>query len=106
VTAAAALTYWSLRSRFPALVRGTAMFEDLRERERRALEIHDNVVQGVAAAKLSIEVGNDEEARAELERTLAASKRIITDILGEEDAPYSFGPGDLRRHQPAGQEGE
>ncbi len=33
VTAAAAVWYWTLRGRFPALVRGAAVFEDLKLRE-------------------------------------------------------------------------
>ncbi|ABW16448.1 multi-sensor hybrid histidine kinase [Parafrankia sp. EAN1pec] len=33
VTATVGVWYWTLRSRFPALVRGTALFEDLRLRE-------------------------------------------------------------------------
>ncbi len=37
VTAALAVWYWTLRSRFPALVRGAALFEDLRLRQAAAL---------------------------------------------------------------------
>lgn len=103
LTAVAAVVYWTLRSRFPALVRGTAMFEDLHQRRRQALEIHDNVVQGLAEAKLSLEMGETEAGLAELDRTLEASKSIITDLLGEE-APGQddLEPGDLRRDTPAG----
>src|SRR5574341_2135776 len=40
LTAGVAVWYWSLRNRFPALVRGAALFEDLRVRQQQALEIH------------------------------------------------------------------
>ncbi len=105
VTSAAALTYWSMRSRFPALVRGSAIFEDLRERQRQALEIHDNVVQGIAQAKLCLETDRPEEAQAALDDTLGSAKAIITDLLGEEGTEIALGAGDLRRQEPAGGEG-
>jgi hypothetical protein len=62
-----------------------------REREREALDIHDNIVQGIAEAQLAFDVGRPEQARAVLERTLAQARRIVTDLMGEPD------PGDLRR---------
>lgn len=105
VTSAAALTYWSMRSRFPALVRGAAIFEDVRERQRQALEIHDNVVQGIAQAKLCLETGRLEDSQEALDETLASAKGIITELLGEEGTEIALGAGDLRRQQPAGDEG-
>ncbi len=105
VTSAAALTYWSMRSRFPALVRGSAMFEDLRERQRQALEIHDNVVQGIAQAKLCLETDRLEDAQAALDETLGSAKGIITELLGEEGTALALGAGDLRREAPAGDQG-
>ena len=101
VTAAVGVWYWTLRGRFPALVRGAALFEDLRERQRQALEIHDNVVQGLATAKLSFEVNDHEGGMAAVEQTLAASRRIISNLLGEEGAGNELGAGDLRRGEAA-----
>jgi signal transduction histidine kinase len=97
VTASVAVWYFTLRGRFPALLRGTALFEDIRVRRREALEIHDNVVQGLAAAKLSLDLGRAQEATAAVERTLAASRKIITDLLGEPGSEVALKPGDLRR---------
>lgn len=99
-TAGVAVWYWTLRRRFPALLRGTAMFEDMRVRQRQALEIHDNVVQGLAKAKLNFELGRHEHGMKDVEETLAASRKIITHLLGEDrdDVP----PADLRRAAPAG----
>ena len=82
-TGVIAVWYFSLRSRFPALVRGAALFEDMRERQRQALAIHDNVVQGVATAKLALELGDTERAATALDTTLARAKTIISDLLGD-----------------------
>jgi hypothetical protein len=95
-TGVVATWYFTLRSRFPALVRGAALFEDIRERERQAMQIHDNVVQGVATAKLALEVGDSETALAALDGTLERAKGIISDLLG--DRPLDT---QLRRDTPA-----
>ena len=96
ITAVVAVWYWTLRGRFPALVRGAALFEDMHERQRRALEIHDNVVQGLVKAKMSYEFGQGAQALVEIEQTLEASRRIMSDLLGE--APKRpIKPGELRR---------
>lgn len=102
-TAAVAIWYWTLRTRFPALLRGTAMFEDMRVRQRQALEIHDNVVQGLATAKLNLELGDEETGMKEIEATLAASRSIITDLLGEAGNEQALKPGEYRRGVAAGQ---
>jgi hypothetical protein len=93
LTALAGVWYWTMRRRFPSLVSGAAVYEDLRIRQARALEIHDNVVQGLARAKLALDLGRTDEGAAALDDTLAASKRIITGLLGEGEVA----PGDLRR---------
>lgn len=101
VGAAVAVWYLTLRARFPALVRGAAIFEDMRERQRQALEIHDNVVQGLAVAKLSLETDDVEEGLRAVERTLVASRQIITELLGDERSETGLQPGQLRRVRPA-----
>lgn len=80
VTAGVGITYWLMRKRFPHLVTGTAVFEDLRLRQRRALEINDNIVQGLARAKLSLELHRDEEARHALDETALAGHKLLDDI--------------------------
>jgi hypothetical protein len=71
--------------------------EDRRARERQALDIHDNIVQGLAEAQLAFDVGRPEQAREAVDRTLAAARRLITDLLGEPGSGTELGPGDLRR---------
>ena len=102
LTAGVGVWYWTLRSRFPALVRGAALFEDIKQRQRQALDIHDNVVQGLATAKLSFELNRPEDGIAAVENTLVASRKIITDLLGEEGSEIALEPGDFRRAEPAG----
>ena len=100
-TAAVAIWYWTLRNRYPALVRGAALFEDIKVRQRQALEIHDNVVQGLATAKLAFETNDRGEGMRALETTLSASKKIITDLLGEEGTEAALTPGEMRRRRAA-----
>jgi len=52
-------------------------------RRRQALEINDNVVQGLAVAKYAFELGNMEMAKGAVEGTLAASRKIITELVEE-----------------------
>lgn len=80
VTASVGVWYWTMRRRFPALVTGTAVFEDLRIRQRRAVEVNDNIVQGLARAKLSFELGRDGEARAALAQTRDAGHRLVESL--------------------------
>lgn len=93
VIAVAGVWYWTMRRRFPDLVSGTAVYEDLRERRRRALEIHDNVVQGLVRAKLALDLDHRQEGDEAVKETLEVSKRIIGDLLGNEEVRG----GDLRR---------
>jgi signal transduction histidine kinase len=104
ITAAVGVWYWTLRSRLPALVRRSALFEDGLERERQALEIHDNVVQGLASAKLAFELDERDRGLAALEQTLTSARRIITDLLGTPGDFLTDGGG-LRRDRPAGRGG-
>ncbi|HLF17242.1 MAG TPA: hypothetical protein VI796_07435 [Candidatus Thermoplasmatota archaeon] len=93
VTALAGVWYWTMRRYFPNLVTGTAVFEDLRGRQKKALEIHDNVVQNLARAKLALDMGREREGDAAVGDSLDASKRIITELLGKEEVK----PGAMRR---------
>ena len=69
-------------------------------RRRAALEINDNVVQGLTAALYALEVDDEDSARGYVLRTLDAARRVITDlstpIEGDE-----FQPGDLVRDSAA-----
>lgn len=73
-------------------------------RRRQALEINDNIVQGLAVAKYAFELGDDPKGKAALDRSLAAAKRIISDLLSELDSEETLRAGLLVRDRPADHE--
>lgn len=93
--------YWTLRRTYGALMSGAKLFDDLRERQRQALEINDGIVQGLATAKLALELDQTAVTRDALESTLAAARGLITDLLGEVSERPDFAAGDLRRSRAA-----
>lgn len=101
-TALTALYFYTLRSRFAIVYRGAALCEDMAQREKQAMEMHDDIVQGLAQAKMALDLGRRDEGRAAVEATLKASRRIMTELLGDEGTELALGPGDLRRNAPAG----
>lgn len=78
---------------------GARMVEH-RLRQRQALEINDNVVQGLVAASYALELEDLEQAASHLDGTLAAARGMMDDLL---DAREGEGPaaGDLVRSTPA-----
>lgn len=96
-----AVWYLSLRNRLRFIWRGSTMFDDMRERQERALEINDNVVQNLSQAKLALEAGDRELALDLVDETLDDSKHLITDILGDEGSELVFDAGDMHRPDPA-----
>jgi signal transduction histidine kinase len=75
-----------------------AVFEDLAERRGQALDIHDQVVQQLATAKLAIELGETEQGLRPLERGLESSRRLVSALVGDEVASTAqMDPGGLRR---------
>lgn len=100
--AVVAIWYLSLRNRLKVVYGGAALCEDMANRQKEALDIHDNVVQGLAEAKLALDLGERARALSIVDDTLADAKHLITDILGEEGSQIALGAGDLRREQPGG----
>jgi hypothetical protein len=101
LTAAAGIYYLALRRSGGAAPQGAQMFEDLKVRERQALEINDNIVQGLTVAKYAMSIGAEDQSRRAIEDTLVRARQIITDLLGEPGSAIELGPGDLRRATPA-----
>jgi hypothetical protein len=101
LTALAGIYYLSLRRSYASALRGAQMFEDLKVRERQALEINDNIVQGLTVAKYAMTIGADDHSKQAIEDTLTRARAIITDLLGEPGTSIELGPGDLRRASPA-----
>jgi hypothetical protein len=101
VGAAVALYYLSLRGSYASVLRGAQLFEDMKVRERQALEINDNIVQGLSVAKYALDQGEDEKSQKAVEETLKKARLLITELLGDEDSEVALGPGELRRQRPA-----
>jgi hypothetical protein len=104
-TALVGLYYVSLRKTYGSLMKGAALFEDMKEKQRQALEINDNIVQGLVIAETALALDEQEQSQAALEATLAAARQIISDLLGEVDSDVRLGPGDLRRTKAASVDG-
>ncbi len=101
LTAAIGIYYLTLRGSFHSVWRGGALYEDMQMRERQALEINDNIVQGLSVAKYALEQGQDEKVREAVDDTLKNARVIITELVGHEDGEINLRPGELRRRRPA-----
>ncbi|MBA3245718.1 MAG: GAF domain-containing protein [Actinobacteria bacterium] len=73
----------------------------LEERRQRALELNDDVVQGLAFAKLALESGQDELARDAVTNTLRTAQSMVGELLESAGKEGRLGPGDLVRSSEA-----
>ena len=72
----------------------------LAERDRRqALELNDEVIQGLAVAKLALETGHPDHAMEAMRASLGRVRDIATGLLTQGDDEIE--PGDLVRGEPA-----
>jgi PAS domain S-box-containing protein len=69
-------------------------------RRRQALEINDNVVQGLVAAVYALDIGEVEASKSYLDRTLSSARAMMDDLLDPLDG-IGLQPGDLVRTTPA-----
>lgn len=76
VTALAGVFYVAVRFRSKELLWTSKVFDDLHERRRRAMLIHDQVVQDLVEGKLALEVGERERGLKALERAVRTSKSM------------------------------
>jgi len=74
---------------------------DTEVRRRQALDLNDNLLQGITSTLYALDAGAVGVARDAAERTLAAARDMITSLLGSDDGVLS--PGDLVRQKPAPQ---
>jgi hypothetical protein len=80
---------------------GNEMYEDWRRRRQTALDLNDDVIQGLVTAKLALDLADEEEAALALERTLAAARDLVAQLLEPMGGPAGIKPGDLRRRAAA-----
>lgn len=69
------------------------------QRRRQALEINDNVVQGLTSAIYSLEQADVDRAASYISRTLTAARNMMDDLL--EPSGEQLHPGDLIRSAAA-----
>lgn len=81
----------------------TALKELQLESRRHALEINDDVVQGVSAARMALALDRPEDAEAAIASALKAARRIVNDLLGEAGADGELAAGGLRRKVATGE---
>lgn len=72
---------------------------EAQQRRRQALEINDNVVQGLTAASYALEQDDSSATRSYLNRTLQAARHMMDDLL--EPQGQEIRPGDLIRAHAA-----
>ena len=101
VTAAAAIYYWTIRRSIPALFHSAALFEDLEAERRRALEINDNIVQGLTVAQMALALDERDKSQQAIQTALGSARAIISDLLGRSGTQSRLGPGDLVRDEAA-----
>lgn len=70
-------------------------------RRQQALEINDNVVQGLTVAKLAFDLGDRDKAMKALQETLISARGIITRLLQDIEDTDQLTPGQLVRENAA-----
>ncbi|HLW16832.1 MAG TPA: MASE1 domain-containing protein [Actinomycetota bacterium] len=68
---------------------------------KRALELNDEVVQGLSVAKYALESGETRTGKRAIDHTLEAARQIVRDLLGASGDGKPIGPGDLVREHAA-----
>lgn len=65
-----------------------------------ALELGDDIVQGLTVAQLALDVSDGARSAEAVERSLSTARQVITELL-ERAHKAEIVPGDLRRTKPA-----
>jgi PAS domain S-box-containing protein len=79
---------------------------EVERRQRQALALNDEVVQGLAVAGYALGAGDSGTASRAVAATLSSARSMVTNLLGEEGSEARLGPGDLVREKPASTGGE
>src|SRR4051795_9505291 len=92
VGAVVAVYYWTLRGGFGGDKASPQLFRDQVEREQRALELNDAVLQGMVAARLALDLGERQRGLEALDSSIASASRIITDLIDDDRGQPSNRP--------------
>lgn len=68
-------------------------------RQREALELNQAIVQGLATAKMALELNEYAVLETAVAETLKRASAIVSDLLDQASAGSVLRPGDLRDHQ-------
>ena len=75
--------------------------QQLDERRQRALELNDDVVQGLALAQLALQADRPDQARGAIEGTLVSAQKLVSELLVSAGERGNLEPGDLVRTAPS-----
>lgn len=70
-------------------------------RQREALALNDEVVQGLAVAGYALGAGDSKAANRAVAATLNSARSMVSNLLGDRESDAQLGPGDLVRDKPA-----
>ena len=76
-TAIIAVTFWSLRARADAVESDAPLFDETAVARRQALQVNEQVVQGLALANYLLETDEAEHAEAVIRDTLEKARTIV-----------------------------
>jgi hypothetical protein len=84
VGAVVGVYYWTLRGGFGGQSASPQLFKDQVEREQRALELNDAVLQGMVVARMALDLGERTRGMEALDSSIASASKIITDLIGDD----------------------
>ena len=74
---------------------------DAERRRQEALELNDEIVQGLAVAKMAFETGAEEHALKAVAETLRRAQEIVSQLLHDIGGAVALKPGHLKRERAA-----
>jgi PAS domain S-box-containing protein len=72
--------------------------------QKRALELHDSVVQLLVVSKAYFDLDDDEAGRAAVEKALQKARAMVGQMMEERESLFGLRPGDFVRSEPASSE--
>ncbi|MFA9431373.1 PAS domain-containing protein [Egicoccus sp. AB-alg2] len=87
------------------LERQAAALRRATERQRTALQVHDEIVQGLTSAWLALHLGDTDGALEAIQRTTISAQGVVSSLLADvADARGTIRPGDLVREVETGRD--
>ena len=70
---------------------------DAELRQRQALQVNDDIVQGLVVASMALDLGEHDKGKDALRETIHKAQKIVSDLLESLHADREVHPGDLVR---------